>query len=379
MKRINYTLFVLLLVSIVFSCTRTNLNYTQNGNWANRTTFGGTNGVGVGYAASFVIGNNAYVGTGVNPQFPAQKLQAMFMYTPGKIGSGVGGVDSEAAQGVWTAIANFPGLPRSNAIGFSAGGLGCIGAGLANDGITPYADFWTYNPASGTWTQVDSLNDGTKSYPRYDAASFSFDTVGYVLTGTDGFNYFGDVWRFSPATGQFTRQLDYPGNKRSGAVTFMYQGQGYIVTGHTPDVKWASSNLAYDFWRFNPNSVNTDITWIRLRDIFNTQPGTYDDGYANIVRTNGTGFVILGTQGGDKGYVTCGANGATDINFTWEYDFASDTWGEKAPFKGTNRTGAVGFNVQNRGFVTTGLNAGAQAAYTDCYEWFPNSVYNPYD
>ena len=67
MKVINYTLFVLLLVSIVFSCTRTNLNYTQNGNWASRTTFGGGNGIGVGYAASFVIGNNAYVATGVNP------------------------------------------------------------------------------------------------------------------------------------------------------------------------------------------------------------------------------------------------------------------------------------------------------------------------
>ena len=97
-------------VSIVFSCTRTNLNYTENGNWASRTTFGGGNGIGVGYAASFVIGNNAYVATGVNPQFPAQKLQAMWMYSPGAIPKGADGVDSPAAQGVWTAIANFPDL-----------------------------------------------------------------------------------------------------------------------------------------------------------------------------------------------------------------------------------------------------------------------------
>jgi hypothetical protein len=378
MKRINYTLFVLLLVSIVFSCTRTSLSYTQNGNWANRSTFGGANGVGVGYTASFVIGNNAYVGTGVNPQFPSQKLQAMFMYTPGTIPAG-GSVDSEAAQGTWTAIANFPGLPRSNAIGFSAAGKGYVGSGLANDGISIYADFWQFDPGSGTWSQVDSLNDGNTSYPRYDAASFSFDTVGYVLTGTDGFKYLGDVWKFSPATGRFTKELNFPGSKRSGAVTFIYKSQGFIVTGHTPDPKWATNNLAYDFWRFNPNSVNTDITWIRMRDIFNTQPGTYDDGYANIVRTNAVGFVLLGTQGGDKGYVTCGASGAADISFTWEYDFTSDTWGQKAPFKGTDRVGASGFSVQNRGFVTCGLNAGAQAAYTDCFEWFPNMVYNPYD
>jgi N-acetylneuraminic acid mutarotase len=380
MKRINYTLFVLLVVSVVFSCTRTNLNYTENGNWASRTTFGGGNGIGVGYAASFVIGNNAYVATGVNPQFPAQKLQAVWMYTPGAIPANVSdGVDSPQAQGVWTAVANFPGLPRSNAVGFSAAGQGYVGTGLANDGVTIYSDFWAFNPGAGTWTEVDSISDANGNYPRYDAASFSFDSVGYVLTGTDGFNYFGDVWKFSPATGQWIQQLGFPGNNRSGAITFIYQGQGYIVTGHTPNTKWAQGNLAYDFWRFNPNSTNIDITWIRLRDIWNTSPGTYDDGYANIIRTNGAGFVILGTQGGDKAYVTCGANSNTDIDFTWEYDFLTDTWDEKAPFKGTDRTGAVGFTLMNRGFVATGLNAGAQAAYTDTYEFFPNAVYNPYD
>jgi N-acetylneuraminic acid mutarotase len=380
MKRINYTLFVVLLVSVVFSCTRTNLNYTQNGNWASRSTFGGGNGIGVGYASSFVIGNNAYVGTGVNPQFPAQKLQAMWMYTPGTIPKGSGGVDSPSAQGVWTAIANFPGLPRSNAVGFAAAGQGYIGTGLANDGVTIYSDFWAFNPGSGTWTEVDSISDANGNYPRFDAAAFSFDSVGYVLTGTDGTNYFGDVWRFSPATGQWTSQSGgFPGNNRSGAVTFIYQGQGYIVSGHTPNTSHSTGNLAYDFWRFNPNSTNTDITWIRLRDIYTDNQGTFDQGYTNIVRTNGAGFVILGTAGGDKGYLTCGANGSTDVNFTWEYDFATDTWDEKAPFKGTDRTGAVGFTVQNRGFVACGLNAGAQASYTDCYEFFPNMVYNPYD
>lgn len=382
MQRLNYTLFVLLLLSIVFSCTRTNLNYTQNGNWASRTTFGGGsgNGIGVGFAASFVIGNNAYMGTGVNPQFPGSKLSAMWEYTPGAIPANVpDGLDSPAAQGVWTAIANFPGAPRSNAVGFTAGGLGYIGTGLANDGVTIYPDFYSYNPGSGSWTQVDSISDASGSHPRFDAAAFGFDSVGYVLTGTDGFNYFQDVWKFSPATGQWTKLADYPGNKRSGAVTFVYNGQGYFLTGHTPSTKWASGGLAFDFWRFNPNSVNPDITWVRLRDIFNTSPGTYDDGYSNIIRQNGSAFVILGTANGDKGYITNGANTGSIINFTWEYDFLSDTWTEKAPFKGTLRTGAVGFAVQNRGFVGTGLNAGAQVAYTDFFEFFPNQVYNPYD
>ena len=147
----------------------------------------------------------------------------------------------------------------------------------------------------------------------------------------------------------------------------------------SPSSHLSSGNLAYDFWRFNPNSVDSSISWIRLRDIFNTSAGTYDDGYSNIVRKNGASFVILGTANGDKGYITLGANTSTAVNFTWEYDFNSDTWTEKAPYKGTARSGPVGFNVLNRGFVATGLNAGAQAAYSDCYEFFPNQVYNPND
>jgi N-acetylneuraminic acid mutarotase len=379
MQRVNFTLLVLLVFSILFGCTKANLNYTQNGNWVSRAGFGGTTGIAVGYAASFVIGNNAYVGTGVNPQFPSNRQVAMFRYTPSPLAANAPESVYDTVAGVWTAIANFPGAPRSNAVGFSVAGLGYLGTGLGNDGVTTYADFWSYNPGSDSWTEIDSLSDALGNHPRFDAAAFGFDTAGYVLTGTDGFNYFNDVWKFSPATGQWTRQPNMPGNTRSGAVTWIYHNQGYLLTGYTPGIKWASGNLAFDFWRFNPNSFDSTIAWIRLRDIFNTSAGTYDDGYTNIVRKNGAAFVILGTINGDKGYITLGSNASTSVNFTWEYDFASDTWDEKAPYKGTSRTGPVGFTLLNRAFVCTGLNTGSQAAYSDCYEFFPSQVYNPND
>src|SRR6202000_2380102 len=85
MKRINITLFSLMLLSILFSCTRTTLNYTQNGNWVGRAFFAGT---AMGSGVSFVIGNNAYVGTGTNPLTPNTKLNTMFRYTPGTIPPG---------------------------------------------------------------------------------------------------------------------------------------------------------------------------------------------------------------------------------------------------------------------------------------------------
>jgi hypothetical protein len=390
MKRINITLFALMLLTILFSCTRTLLNYTQNGNWVGRAFFAGTSAMGNG--ACFVIGNNAYVGTGTNPLTPNSKLTAMYRYTPGTIPPNLPyGYDS--AWGSWTNSAAFPGQPRSNAVGFTIGGLGYIGSGLANDGITPLADFYSYDPSSNTWTQIPSC----PGPPRYDATAFGLDSVGYFLTGTDNYSFFPDVWKYSPASNSWSSLVAFPGSPRSGAVNFSYNHLGYILTGFTLNSKYAIGNSPYDFWSFHPEnlpgagpSADTTKVWKRLRDIYNTSGGTYDDGYTNILRRNAVAFTILGTTNGDKGYVALGSNNGADVSFTWEYDFASDLWTEKTPFEGTARTGAVGFSIvtqgavptgggTTRGFIACGLNQGSTTAFSDCDEFFPFQVYNQYD
>src|ERR1700727_1408269 len=125
MKRINITLFAIMLLAILFSCTRTNLSYTQSGNWVSRATF---SGIAVGAAASFVVNNVAYVGTGINPLTPNQKVTTMYQYTAAAIPGTPYGYDS--AYGSWSQVAPFPGQARSNAVGFSIGGTGYLGGGL---------------------------------------------------------------------------------------------------------------------------------------------------------------------------------------------------------------------------------------------------------
>jgi hypothetical protein len=132
MKRINFTLFTILVLAIVFSCTKANLNYTQNGNWVHRSTFGGAGGtaIGVGYPASFVLNNIAYVGTGVNPASPSNKLVQFWSYTPGVLSSmELLTVLLQPAPGPRSL--SFIGPARSNGIGFNTGGLGYVGTGLA--------------------------------------------------------------------------------------------------------------------------------------------------------------------------------------------------------------------------------------------------------
>lgn len=367
-----------MLLAILFSCSRANLNYTQNGNWVGRATFPG---VSMGYGAGFVIGTSAYVGTGINPLTPNSKLTTMFKYTAAIIpplNADPYGYDS--AYGSWTNAAYFPGQPRSNAVGFTIGSTGYLGSGLANDGFTALSDFYSYNAASNSWTAIDSIPDGNGTYSgRYDAASWGFGSSGYVLTGRTQYYYLQDVWKYDQTTGHWSQQAYFPGSARSGASTMVYNNLGYLLAGYTPGSKTANGNYPYDFWRFDPTQTDSTLAWKRLRDIYNTNAGTYDDGYTNIVRTNAVTFTILGQPTGDKGYITLGATNGSDITFTWEYDFASDLWTEKTPYEGTARTGAFGFTISNRGFVATGLNQGSTAAFSDCEEFFPLQVYNQFD
>ena len=385
MKRIHISLFPVMLLAILFSCNKSSLSYTQNGNWVSRATFPG---IAMGEGASFTINNLAYIGTGINPLTTNQKLTAMYKYTAAPILNEVYGYDS--AYGSWAQIAPFPGPARSNAVGFTIGNTGYLGSGLASDGETPLADFYSYNPGANTWTEIDSISNGDSTYPRFDAVAFGFDTTAYVLTGTDGYYYFVDVWRYSPTTNTWIRQHAFPGSQRSGAVSFIHQGLGYIATGYTPGSKWATGTSCYDFWVFTPLSDTSTISWRRLRDIWNTSPQTYDDGYTNIVRRNGTSFLILGQPDGDKAYISTGSYNGADLTATWEYDFTTDLWTEKAPYKGTARTGAVGLTLvgnvpstagtsTTRGFIATGLSQGESSGLADCYEFFPNQTYNKYD
>jgi N-acetylneuraminic acid mutarotase len=379
MRRVNLALFTLTIPAIFFSCTRTRISTSAPGVWVSRASLTGIGAFGA--AASFTVNNIAYVGTGLNPLTPSQKLTTLFRYTPATIPATSEGFDS--AYGSWTQMQDFPGQPRSNAVGFNIGNTGYIGSGLADDGKTALADFYAYNPGTNTWSPIASIQDETTSYPRFDAVAFSFDTTAYVLTGTNGNNYFGDVWRYSPAANTWIQQPNYPGSARSGAISFVYNNQGYLVTGYTPGDLWAINNLAYDFWSFTPSGDNSDTAWIRHKDIYNTNAASFDDSYTNIIRTHGSGFLILGQPGGDKAYITLGSGNGTDITSTWEYDFATDLWTAKSSFQGAPRASAVSFTLTGtvpatvgvattRGFVATGLNQGASAAFSDCYEFFPN-------
>lgn len=339
-----YLILLLPIISIfIISCNKCCLPVEYPGNWAKRTNFPGD---GRSEAVAFTIGNFSYLGTGWSGG--NIRFGDFWKYDP--------------TGNKWEQVASLPqGAERSSAIGFSVNNFGFCGTGF--DGSKYLNDFYKFDPVANTWTKLNSSFPGI---PRSEAVAFGIGDFGYIGTGFDGTNSLNDFYCYDPPA-DFWTNIGFPGNKRYGAVTFSFNNQAYVVTGVN------NGTLQTDFRVLNPSSDS--VKWTQLRHISNYSSESYDDGYTRIARSNAAAFVI-----GDKAYISTGEKNDTLVSYTWEYDFASDLWGEKTPFEGPNTTGAVGISVAGYGFLGTGRNGNNFAPGSDYFSEFqPSLIENPND
>lgn len=299
-------------------------------NWKKSSEF---EGVSRTEAVSFTIGNKVYVGGGYDGN---DRLIDFWEF--------------DQVTGTWFQKADFPGTPRNSAVTFTIGGKGYIGTGY-DENDNKLKDFWEYDPATNMWTQKADFA-GTA---RYNAVGFSIEEKGYLATGYDG-NYLKDLWEYDPINNSWTQKASMGGSKRSEAVVFVHNKLAYILTG--------SNNGSYlnDFWVYDP-ATNT---WSEKRKISNVSDDDYDDDYGDNIRRGQAVIFVMS----NKAYLTCGYRGGV-IGTTWEYDISNDTWKEKTAFEGPSREGAVGFSIDNRGYIVTGNNSSYR--FDDLWEFFPDS------
>ena len=242
-----------------------------------------------------------------------------------------GSVTLSATTGnAWVQKASFS-LSTGNTVAFSIGNKGYIGTGIING--NPVNDFWEYDPSTNVWTQKASFGGAG----RGDAVGFSIGNKGYIGTGSSTVEY-KDFWQYDPSLNQWTQKADFGGLARHNAVGFSIGGKGYIGTG-TKFNNVQFQVLPYnDFWEYDP----TTDTWTQKAD------------FGGALREDAVGFSI-----GSKGYLGTGTRntgGGTYQDYTdfWEYDPSINTWSQKADFGGGARSAAVGFSINNKGYVGTG-------------------------
>ncbi|MEL6275920.1 MAG: tail fiber domain-containing protein, partial [Bacteroidota bacterium] len=107
----------------------------------------------------------------------------------------------------WTRKADFPGLARQRAVGFSVNSKGYLGGGLTS--INAFKDFYEYDPIIDAWSRILDFPGGIANF--FNGIGFAAQGKGYV--GADVFNAL-DLWALD-----FTRQASYlPTSPANGAV-----------------------------------------------------------------------------------------------------------------------------------------------------------------
>ncbi|MEA4918235.1 Kelch repeat-containing protein [Proteiniphilum sp.] len=309
------------------------------GNWIRRSDFGGPVR---GFASCFVIDRKAYVVGGYTTR--SQRLNDIWEYN----------ID----QGYWTQKADFPGPARSSAFVFASEDKGYYGTGT--DGINYHSDFWEFDPVNNQWTQKADFPGGA----RYGVTAFYLKGIGYVGTGFST-NYYMDFYKYSPQTDTWETGVSIQGTKRGNATSFVINNKAYVVGG--------INNATYptDFWMFDPDTQ----TWEQKAHIGDKTDSDFDDDYTTIARLNTVSFVINGL-----GYLSTGETGSLN-SYTWEYNPTTDRWTQRTSFEGSARTGAVGFSIDNRGFVLTGVGSTTSTSlyFDDMWEFKPRDEYSEYD
>ena len=243
----------------------------------------------------------------------------------------------QTTTGVWKRKADFGGVARNGAVGFSIGNKGYIGTGFyGNEGYLK--DFWEYDPATDIWIRKADFPGNARQF----GSGFSIGNKGYIGLGHDSTVYYADFWEYDPATDKWTRIADFAGGGRNAATGFSIEGKGYIVAG-------LSFDNHKDCWEYDPVADK----WTQKTD-FGGEP-----------RSISIGFSI-----GNKGYVGTGLGdfGNKYLKDFWEYDPASDTWTQKANLPLERSSGAC-FSIGDKGYIGTGYDF--QDELKDFWEYDP--------
>ncbi len=246
-----------------------------------------------------------------------------------------------ASAGLWVQKANFGGEARHRCTGFSIENKGYIGLGHINSGVEHvlHSDFWEYDPATDTWTQIADFGGGL----RYFASSFVIDNKAYVGHGRKLDDSYGnDFWEYNPLTNLWTPIADFPGIARRGAASFTLNGEGYVGSGQS------TAGYRVDFYKYNPQNNE----WTQI---------------ANFIGAPRTAAVYFSHNG--KGYVGTGRTNALVLNDFYEYDPEANEWTQKADVGGPTRQDATGFMVNGKGYIGTGNDVNGDETFGDMWEY----------
>lgn len=317
-------------------------------------------------------------------------------------------------QGV-AATANNPGGRHGCATWTDAQGNMWLfgGEGYASSATLSWLnDLWKYNPATNQWTWMKGSNGpnaagvygtqgvaaaGNNPGAREFMMSWTDASGNFWLFGGDGYDGSGtfgnlcDLWKYNPATNQWTwmkganaanvngiygtQNIAAPGNfpgSRYGSATWvdnagklwLYGGNGYAAS---------TQGFLGDLWKYDP--VTNNWTWMKGSNVSFT-PGTYGSmsipAATNVpggrrfpgfwTDASGNNLIMFGGLG------LPGSAGAGYLNDMWSYNITTGNWTWLSGPNTVNQTGTYG----SIGVASPANNPGARHSAASWRDAFGN-------
>jgi N-acetylneuraminic acid mutarotase len=243
----------------------------------------------------------------------------------------------------WKPAAAFGGPPTWFSAAFTIGNKAYVGTGY-----NAKNEFWQYDSGRDAWTRK-------ADHPgkiRGAAVGFAIGDKGYLGLGYGDENRFADLWEYDPTADRWTQKASLPAAARDHCAVFAIGPKAYIVGGMT--CQGEDCHELKEVWEYDPRADR----WTRKADMPET-----------IVWT---GYLVLN----GKGYIGGGPRQPKIANHFWEYDPHADKWTQKAEFPGPGRFRAVGFSLQGKGYISTGIESlGDKTArvLNDLWEYDPRT------
>ncbi len=179
----------------------------------------------------------------------------------------------------------------------------------------------------GNWIEQSDF----EGVARSSATAFSINDIGYIGLGYDGEERLKDFWAYDPGRNSWTQVASFAGSARNSASGFAAAGKGFVGFGYNGESK------LNDLWQFDP-SMNR---WDSVNSMDGPSP-----------RYGAVAFSI-----NDIGYFGTGYDGNYLKDF-WAFDPYTYTWTQKTSYGGSKRRDAVGFVIDGKGYICTGINNG---------------------
>lgn len=281
--------------------------FTQN--WGKTSNFPGTERDD---AVSFVVGTNAYVGTGYKKGWTTTKDFYVFS------------MDTET----WDTIASLPnGKERQYATAFSSNTHGFVFGG--NKGSTYFKDLWMYDVDNNEWLEKTPL----PAAGRAGMSSFVINDTAYIVGGElENGTYLDEVWAYVIATDTWISKGKFPFGARWRASATATASNGYLIFGMDGNGDYHKSGYIYtpatDSWSFLVEFPENARIYCALEHINNH-------------------LIVVGGQ----------ENSTTFFNDCWKLDLGALIWEELKPIPSSERRGGMSFTNESALYYTTGLDA----------------------